>query len=126
MKKFLFVLCMLTVALVCFPVMAQTIGEQDSGSTLIGLTSFTAIVALVSFLITWGMKYISFVGKNSLTKILCSVIIGILATLLAWWLGIADFLTGLPFLQAVIQGIYVGLSACGFYDLLKTFGLAVK
>ncbi len=99
---------------------AQTIQpDPEVSSSVFDLSTFTGIVAVISLIVTQLAKKIPVISTNTILKILVSVIVGIAASLLSWWLGLADFLTGLLWWQVLIQGLLAGLTACGFYDLFK-------
>jgi hypothetical protein len=121
MMKKMFLFLGLLAFFISLPAMAQAAG--DDSTAVMGLTTFMGIVALVSFAVTQLSKYLVFVEKT-VWKILTSVATGVLLTLIAWHFGLADYLTGLVWWQAVLQGIFAGLSACGLYDFLKALGLA--
>ena len=121
MKRILFLFMMFAFSMV-ITVVASEVTHPDTGSVSASLTTFLGIAALVSFAVTQGAKYVNFLDKTY-AKILCSVVIGIVASLVSWLLGFADFLTGLLWWQVIIQGLLAGMSACGLYDILKTFGL---
>ena len=99
-------------------VFAQASGVADNPDT-VGLTTFAGITALVSLLGTQLAKLVPYIGEHDWCKILCSVGIGILASLLAWGLQLAGFMDGYLWWQALLAGVASGLSACGFYDLVK-------
>jgi hypothetical protein len=48
-----------------------------------------------------------------------SAVVGIATSFLAWGFGWAEFLANLPWWQVLIQGLVIGLTACGAFDLLK-------
>lgn len=99
-------------------VFAQASGVADNPET-VGLTTFAGITALVSLLGTQLAKLVPYIGEHDWCKILCSVGIGILASLLAWGLQLAGFMDGYLWWQALLAGVASGLSACGLYDLVK-------
>ncbi len=99
-------------------VFAQASGVADNPDT-VGLTTFAGITALVSLLGTQLAKLVPYIGEHDWCKILSSVGIGILASLLAWGLQLAGFMDGYLWWQALLAGVASGLSACGFYDLVK-------
>ena len=110
---------LLSLTLLCVTcVFAQASGVADNPDT-VGLTTFAGITALVSLLGTQLAKFVPYIGEHDWCKILCSVGIGILASLLAWGLQLADFMDGYLWWQALLAGVASGLSACGFYDLVK-------
>ena len=41
------------------------------------------------------------------------------ATMACWGLQVSDYLAGLIWWQALVAGVAVGLSSCGFYDVIK-------
>lgn len=110
---------LLSFTLLCVTcVFAQASGVADNPDT-VGLTTFAGITALVSLLGTQLAKLVPYIGEHDWCKILCSVGIGILASLLAWGLQLAGFMDGYLWWQALLAGVASGLSACGFYDLVK-------
>ena len=110
---------LLSFTLLCVTcVFAQASGVADNPET-VGLTTFAGITALVSLLGTQLAKLVPYIGEHDWCKILCSVGIGILASLLAWGLQLAGFMDGYLWWQALLAGVASGLSACGFYDLVK-------
>ena len=111
-------------ALVCAPVFGQEAEIPFEGG--LGFETFAGIVAIVSFLLTQGAKIIPFVEKNTLTKIASSVVIAIVISIVGWHFKWAAFLADMVLWQVAIQGALIGLSACGFYDVLKGFGLVKK
>ena len=122
MKKIVFLLGLLLFA-VCIPAFGQDAGDEVSAGSL---STFVGCVAIVSFIVTQGAKFIPFIGKNTLTKIACSVAVGIVLAAAGKLLNIAAFLIDMEWLQVILQGAFAGLSACGFYDVLKSLGLVGK
>lgn len=116
MKRLTLVLSFTLLCVTC--VFAQASGVADNPDT-VGLTTFAGITALVSLLGTQLAKLVPYIGEHDWCKILCSVGIGILASLLAWGLQLAGFMDGYLWWQALLAGVASGLSACGFYDLVK-------
>lgn len=112
MKKLLFI----SMLFCAFPLMAQD--GTNQGFT-IDITTFTGIVALISLIVTQLAKYIKIVNENLFVKIGVSIVSGALISLLAWQLGVAEFLSGMTWWQAAIQGALAGLTASGAYDMLK-------
>jgi len=125
MKKIVFILCALFMALVCVPVFGQEI-EIPADVAGLGFETFAGIVAIVSFFLTQGAKFIPFVEKNTITKIVSSVVIAVVISLVAWQFKLAAFLADMALWQVAIQGALIGLSACGFFDVLKSVGLVKK
>lgn len=116
MKRLTLLLSFTLLCVTC--VFAQASGVADNPDT-VGLTTFAGITALVSLLGTQLAKLVPYIGEHDWCKILCSVGIGILASLLAWGLQLAGFMDGYLWWQALLAGVASGLSACGFYDLVK-------
>ena len=107
---------------VCVPAIAYA---QDVGGdvvTAFELSTFTGIVAIVSFLVTQLAKFVPVIDSKTILKILVSVVTGIAVSLIAWKLSLAEFLVNLAIWQTLIYGLLAGLSACGFYDLIKNVG----
>ena len=122
MKKFLLLVSLLLMTAVCIPAIAYA---QDVGGdvvTAFELSTFTGIVAIVSFLVTQLAKFVPVIDSKTILKILVSVVTGIAVSLIAWKLSLAEFLANLAIWQTLIYGLLAGLSACGFYDLIKNFG----
>lgn len=116
MRRLTLVLSFTLLCVTC--VFAQASGVADNPDTA-GLTTFAGITALVSLLGTQLAKLVPYIGEHGWCKILCSVGIGILASLLAWGVQLAGFMDGYLWWQALLAGVASGLSACGFYDLVK-------
>jgi hypothetical protein len=122
MKRFLF----LTLLILSFPLASATyVYAQESPPAdvdfAVDLTTFTGIVAFVSLAVTQLAKIIPAVSQKNLLKILVSVGVAIVATLLAWHFSWAQFLQGLSWWMAVFYGVGAGLTAAGAYDLIKAF-----
>ena len=119
MKRIIFLMCALFA--LCVPI----VFGQDGGdvNTALGLTSFSGIVAVVAFAITEGAKIFPFINKSTFSKIGISLAVAIAVTFAAWQFHVADFLDGMVWWKVAIQGAFAGLSACGFYDVLKAMGL---
>ena len=115
----------LILTLLCLPVMAFA---QDGGDAFVGfsLTTFTGIVAVVAFAITELGKLWKIVADNRFAKIGTAVVLAVALCFGIWFIGITGFLTGLSWWQVALQGLLAGLSACGFYDVLKGFGIVGK
>ena len=110
--------------MMCLPVAA--FAQDGGGSDVVAgfsLTTFTGIVAVVAFAVTQVGKLWKFIEENRLAKIGLAVAISLALCFIVKAVGIAEFLTGLLWWQVGLQGLLAGLSACGFYDVLKSFGL---
>jgi hypothetical protein len=121
MKQFLFltlVISLLSLLSVTY-VYAQEAPPEGSISA-IDLTTFTGIVAAVSLTVTQLAKIVPSVSQKNWLKILISVAVATVASLLAWYFGWAQFLQGLAWWMAVFYGIGAGLTASGAYDLIKS------
>jgi hypothetical protein len=128
MKFFLWMTALFTGA-VLTPLSAQpdagslpgTAGEIVGQDMMLSISTFMGIVSVISAPVTQIAKAVPVIGANRLLKIFISVAAGIAVSLPAWRIGAADFLTGLSWGQAVIQGLIAGFTACGLYDLMKGF-----
>lgn len=118
MKKILFILSALMLSVTCF---AQETIPSDS-SFVIDLGTFTGIVAVVSTLVTQITKVVPAISDSKLIKILISVATGIVVCMLCWLLKATPLLNGLVWWQSLLYGLAVGLSGCGFYDIIKAIG----
>lgn len=102
------------------------VAEPDT-TFVLDLTTFTGIVTLVSFLVTQITKVIPAVAAaNKLAKIGISCSVGIIVCMIAWLLHLTPLLTGYIWWQVLIYGLAVGLSGCGFYNLVKAVGELFK
>lgn len=118
MKRLLFLFAML---LTPFALMAQEVIPADSPIT-IDLTTFTGIMAFVTMSATQLAKVVPYIDTHKWAKILSAVVIGMLTCVLAWFLQVSPLLIGSEWWEALLYGVAVGLSAAGFYDLVKTIG----
>lgn len=118
MKGLLFLFAML---LTPFALMAQEVIPADSPIT-IDLTTFTGIMAFVTMSATQLAKVVPYIDTHKWAKILSAVVIGMLTCVLAWFLQVSPLLIGSEWWEALLYGVAVGLSAAGFYDLVKTIG----
>ena len=108
-------------ALVCVvPAVAQEVGGSPEVGWSFDFSTFAGIVAVVSLAVTQAAKFLPFVEKSTVSKILSSVAVSMVIILVTWHFKLADFLAGLPFWQVIVQGLLAGLSACGAYDLVKS------
>lgn len=121
------VILFLSIMLMCVAsVFAQSSGVVENSETSISLTTFAGITALVSLLGTQLAKLVPYISEHNWCKILCSVGIGILASMLSWGLQLADFMLNFEWWQALLTGVASGLSASGFYDLVKAVAALFK
>lgn len=118
MKRLLFLFAML---LTPFALMAQEVIPADSPIT-IDLTTFTGIMAFVTMSATQLAKVVPYIDTHKWAKILSAVVIGVLTCVLAWFLQVSPLLVGSEWWEALLYGVAVGLSAAGFYDLVKAIG----
>lgn len=124
MKRFLLVVS----ALLLFSVgmIAQNeVGGEASGIVL-DLGTFTGIMAVVSMLVTQVIKAIPAIDSKTIYKILTSVLVGVIVCTVGWFLKIAPPLLDLTILQVLLYGLAVGLSGCGFYDVVRAIGALFK
>ncbi|MDR2917282.1 MAG: hypothetical protein LBV74_21010 [Tannerella sp.] len=120
-KSMFFLMAMFVIMLPSFaqnPVPANDLA--DVSGIVFDLSTFAGIVAFVSLVVTQLAKKLPVVETNTILKILVSVAVGMLASLLSWKFGWADFLAGLLWWQVLVQGALAGLAACGAYDLIKS------
>lgn len=119
MKKFIFMfMALLTLAI---PALAadEDIGIAPASEVVIDVGSFTGIVALVSMIATQILKVIPAIKENKLAKIGISVAVGIIVCMVCWVLQVSPILISMEWWVALLYGLAAGLSACGFYDIIK-------
>ena len=115
MKK---MMLMMGLLLMSSALIAQETGTETAG-TMIDVTTFGGMMALVTMAVTQFAKLIPFINEHKWAKVLTSLGVGIAATMACWGLQVSDYLMGLLWWQALISGAAVGLSSCGFYDVIK-------
>lgn len=115
MKKMMYLMGLL---LVSCALMAQETTPAEAG-TMIDVTTFGGMMALVTMVVTQFAKLIPFINEHKWAKVLTSLGVGIAATMACWGLQVSDYLAGLLWWQALIAGAAVGMSSAGFYDLVK-------
>ena len=106
----------LTLLSVC--AMAQEVAPS-AGDVTVNVNSFNGMMALVTVIVTAFATRIDFISKHKWAKVLSAVVIGVSATMACWGLQVSDYLAGLIWWQALVAGVAVGLSSCGFYDVIK-------
>lgn len=117
MKKFIFMfMALLTLAIPALA--AEDIGIAPASEVVIDVGSFTGIVALVSMIATQILKVIPAIKENKLAKIGISVAVGIIVCMVCWVLQVS-ILISMKWWVALLYGLAAGLSACGFYDIIK-------
>lgn len=118
MKKFIFMfMALLTLAIPALA--AEDIGIAPASEVVIDVGSFTGIVALVSMIATQILKVIPAIKENKLAKIGISVAVGIIVCMVCWVLQVSPILISMKWWVALLYGLTAGLSACGFYDIIK-------
>lgn len=120
MKKFIFMfMALLTLAIPALA--AEDIGIAPASEVVIDVGSFTGIVAvaLVSMIATQILKVIPAIKENKLAKIGISVAVGIIVCMVCWVLQVSPILISMEWWVALLYGLAAGLSACGFYDIIK-------
>lgn len=118
MKKFIFMfMALLTLAIPALA--AEDIGIAPASEVVIDVGSFTGIVALVSMITTQILKIIPAIKENKLAKIGISVAVGIIVCMVCWVLQVSPILISMKWWVALLYGLVAGLSACGFYDIIK-------
>lgn len=105
--------------LACVTVLyAQGSGDVETGAAWT-VATFAGVTAIVSLLGTKLAKLVPYIGGHAWCKILVSVALGVAVAMGSWALQLADFMQGFAWWQALLTGAASGLSACGFYDLVK-------
>lgn len=118
MKKFIFMfMALLTLAIPALA--AEDIGIAPASEVVIDVGSFTGIVALVSMIATQILKVIPAIKENKLAKIGISVAVGIIVCMVCWVLQVSPILVSMEWWVVLLYGLAAGLSACGFYDIIK-------
>lgn len=122
MRKYLFLfVVMFVIALPVFSQAPDQAGDLfDVSGAMFDWSTFAGITAFVSLAVTQLAKKVPVIETHAVLKILVSVAVGMVVSLLSWKFGWADFLSGLLWWQVLIQGLLAGLSACGAYDLIKS------
>ena len=115
MKK---TMCLLGMMLMPFALMAQGAGTETAG-TVIDVTTFTGMMAIVTAIVTQLCKVVPAIAGHKWAKVLTSLGVGVAATMACWALHVSDYLEGLVWWQAAVAGVAVGLSAAGFYDVVR-------
>lgn len=123
MKKFILLLFLL---LVPFALMAQETTPVEAGDVVVNVNTFNGMMALVTVIVTALVTRISFIAENKWAKVLSAIVVGISATMACWALQVSDYLTDLVWWQAIVSGAAVGLSSCGFYDVIKALWTIFK
>lgn len=123
MKKFILLLFSL---LVPFALIAQETAPAEAGDVVVNVNTFNGMMALVTVIVTALVTKIDFVSNNKWAKVLSAIVIGIAATMVCWTLQVSDYLAGLIWWQALVSGAAVGLSSCGFYDVIKALWTIFK
>lgn len=100
-------------------VFAQESGAVDNPETGVSVATFAGVTALVSLLGTQLAKLVPYIAEHTWCKILVSVALGMAVAMGSWALQLADFMAGFEWWHALLTGVASGLSACGFYDLVK-------
>ena len=106
--------------------MANGVEPVEEGGVVIDVTTFAGMMAVITAIVTQVAKVIPFINEHKWAKILCSVMVGVVATVACWGLGIADFISDVTWWQAIITGAAAGLSGCGFYDVIKAIWSLVE
>lgn len=122
MKK---MMLMMGLLLMSGALMAQEV-TPSVGDVTVNVNTFTGMMALVTVIVTAFATQIDFISKHKWAKVLSAVVIGIAATMACWGLQVSDYLAGLVWWQALIAGVAVGISAAGFYDIVKAIWSVFK
>lgn len=116
MKK---MMLMMGLLLVSCALIAQEVLPKETAETVIDVTTFGGMMAVVTAIVTQFTKLIPYINEHKWAKVLTSLGVGVAATMACWGLQVSDYLTGLIWWQALVAGVAVGLSSCGFYDVIK-------
>lgn len=100
-------------------IFAQESGAVDNPETGVSVATFAGVTMLVSLLGTQLAKRVPYISQHTWCKILVSIALGMAVAMVSWALGLADFMAGFEWWHALLTGVASGLSACGFYDLVK-------
>ena len=123
MKKMM----LMTGMLLCsIALMAQEVAPETTGDLSVNVNSFTGMMALVTVIVTSFATRIPFVAEHKWAKVLSAIVIGIAATMACWGLQVSDYLNGLVWWQSLVAGVAVGISAAGFYDIVKAIWSVFK
>lgn len=114
----------LTLLSVC--AMAQETLPEETAGVVIDVTTFGGMMAVVTAIVTEFAKLIPFINEHKWAKVLTSLGVGIAATMACWGLQVSDYLAGLIWWQALVAGVAVGISAAGFFDLVKAIWSVFK
>lgn len=114
----------LTLLSVC--AMAQETLPAETAGVVIDVTTFGGMMAVVTAIVTEFAKLIPYINGHKWAKVLTSLGVGIAATMACWGLQVSDYLAGLIWWQALIAGVAVGISAAGFYDIVKAIWSVFK
>lgn len=118
MKKFIFMfMALLTLAIPALA--AEDVEIVPATEVVIDVGSFTGIVTLISLIATQILKIIPAIKENKLAKIGISVAVGILVCMICWVLQVSPVLMSMEWWVALLYGLVAGLSACGFYSIIK-------
>lgn len=115
MKKMM----LMTGMLLCSIALMAQETAPSTGDVTVNVNTFNGMMALVTVIVTAFATKIDFIFKHKWAKVLSAVVIGIAATMACWGLQVSDYLAGLVWWQALVAGVAVGLSSCGFYDVIK-------
>lgn len=107
-------------------IFAQETGIVDNSGTAVSVATFAGVTALVSLLGTQLAKLVPYIAEHAWCKILVSVALGMAVAMGSWALQLADFMAGFEWWHALLTGVASGLSACGFYDLVKAVAALFK
>lgn len=118
MKTKVLLLLGMLLMFVC-PLFAQT---GDANTDLgIGNEAFTAIVSVISLVVTQIAKQVYYIQNHNWLKILISVVVGILICAISKVINWPIDLVDMSWVQTVLLGAIAGLSGSGIYDLIKSF-----
>lgn len=111
---------MLLMGLVLIPsvLMAQE-AAPEGGELVVNVNTFTGMMALVTVVVTWLCTRLPYLAQHKWAKTLAGILTGVALTMACWAMQVSDYLLGLVWWQALVAGVAVGLSAAGFYDVVR-------
>ena len=123
MKK---MMLMVGTLLTCGALMAQGVEPTEAGDVVVNVNSFTGMMALVTMVVTALVARVSYIANHKWAKVLTAIGVGVASTMACWGLQVSDYLAGLIWWQALVAGVAVGISAAGFYDIVKAIWSVFK
>ena len=95
MKKMIIIGALTLFISLCAMAQEATVPAETTGGVMIDVTTFGSMMALVTMFVTELCKVVAYIDQHKWAKVLCSVGVGIAATMACWGLQVSDFLAGL-------------------------------